>query len=232
MELLDDLGNVLLTQPVSGIGQGPLAVFSPGNQTTVSAVGMNYPVGVALDGAGDLYIANYGNGNGGTQPASHPGYVLKVAPGGVQTTVLSAYTSAPGQVPSPIGVAVDGAGDLFIVDLYLPYAVKVTPSGVQTTVGSGLNFPVGIALDGAGDVFIGDQNNRRVVEVTPGGVQTTVPFTGLQQPWGVAVDAAGDVFVADGGNQSLTYSAQRAEDYARRRPDHGAHHRTWVNRTI
>ncbi len=203
VELLDDLGNVLLTQPVSGIGQGPLAVFSPGNQTTVSAVGMNYPVGVALDGAGDLYIANYGNGNGGTQPASHPGYVLKVAPGGAQTTVLSSYTSAPGQVPSPIGVAVDGAGNLFVVDLYLPYAVKVTPSGVQTTVGSGLNFPVGIALDGAGDVFIGDQNNRQVVEVTPGGVQTTVPFTGLQQPWGVAVDAAGDVFVADGGNQSM-----------------------------
>jgi sugar lactone lactonase YvrE len=195
VELLDDSGNVLLTQPISGIGQGPEAAFSPGNQTTVSAVGLNYPVGVALDGAGNLYIANYGSSN-------RAGYVVKVTPGGVQTTVLSAYTSAPGQAPAPVGVAVDGAGDLFIVDLNLPYAVELTPSGVQTTVGSGLNYPIGIALDGAGDVFIGDQNNKRVVEVTPSGVQTTVPFTGLQQPWGVAVDAAGDVFVADGGNQS------------------------------
>ncbi|MFZ0305416.1 MAG: PASTA domain-containing protein, partial [Terracidiphilus sp.] len=195
--LLDGSGNVLLTQLVSGIGQGPAAALSPGNQTTVTAVDMNYPVGVALDGAGDLYIANYGSSN-------RAGYVLKVTPGGVQTTVLSAYTSAPGQAPAPVGVAVDGAGDLFIVDLYLPYAVELTPSGVQTTVGSGLNYPIGIALDGAGDVFIGDQNNKRVVEVTSGGVQTTVPFTGLQQPWGVAVDTAGDVFVGDGGNQSLS----------------------------
>jgi hypothetical protein len=195
VNLVDPGGNLLATTQIYGVGQAPEAAFYPGTQTTVTAVDMNYPVGMALDGAGDLYIANYGSG-------SRAGYVLKVTPGGVQTTVLSAYTAAPAQAPAPVGVAVDGAGDLFIVDLYLPYAVELTPSGVQTTVGSGLSFPIGIALDGAGDVFIGDQNNKRVVEVTPGGVQTTVPFTGLQQPWGVAVDAAGDVFVADGGNQS------------------------------
>ncbi len=196
VELLGDTGQLIATQFVSGIGQGSAVAFSPGTQTTVSASGLNYPAGVALDGAGNLYIANYGSSN-------RAGYVVKVTPGGVQTTVLSAYTAAPGQAPAPVGVAVDGAGNLFIVDLGLSYAVKVTPSGVQTSVGSGLNYPIGIALDGAGDVFIGDQNNARVVEVTPGGVQTTVPFTGLQQPWGVAVDAAGDVFVADGGNSGV-----------------------------
>ncbi len=96
-------------------------------------------------------------------------------------------------------MAVDGAGNLFIADLNLPYAVKLTPGGVQTKVGSGLGgYSTGIALDAVGDVFIADQANDRVVEVTPAGVQTTVPATGLQQPWGVATDAAGDVFIADG----------------------------------
>jgi hypothetical protein len=199
VELLDSGGNVLTTQLISGIGQGPEIAFSPGRQTTEPFTNPNYPVGVALDGAGNLYIANYGVIGG------NAGYVVKITPGGVQTTVLSAYTSAPGQAPSPIGVAVDGAGNLFIADLYLSYAVKVTPSGVQTTVGSGLSFSTGIAVDGMGDVFIADQDNKRVVEVTPAGVQTTVPATGLQQPWGVATDAVGDVFIADGDQtQGLT----------------------------
>ena len=185
VNLLDNGGHVLATQLVYGIGQGSAVAFWPGTQTTVPTNGLHHNVGVALDGAGDLYIADYTAGK-----------VVKVTPGGVQTTVPATGLSAP------IGVAVDGAGDVFIVDLNLPNAVEVTPAGVQTAVGSGLSYPVGIAVDGAGDVFIGDQNNNRVVEVTPTGVQTTVPATGLQQPWGVAVDAAGDVFIADGGSNN------------------------------
>ena len=185
VNLFDNTGNLLATAPIYGIGQAPEAAFGPGTQTTEPTQGLHYNVGLALDGAGDLLIADYVAGK-----------VVKMTPGGVQTTVLATGLSAP------IGAAVDGAGDVFIVDLNLPYAVKVTPNGVQTTVGSGLNYPIGIAIDGAGDVFIGDQNNNRVVKITPSGVQTTVPATGLSQPWGVAVDAAGDVFIADGGNNN------------------------------
>ncbi|HKD59395.1 MAG TPA: kelch repeat-containing protein, partial [Terracidiphilus sp.] len=207
VNLVDNLGNLLVSTAIYGIGQGPLAAFSPAPQTTLPTSSLNYPVGMALDGAGNRYIANYGSGN-------RAGFVVKVTPGGVQTTVLSSYTSAPSQNPAPIGVAVDGAGNLFIVDLYLPYAVKLAPNGVQTTLGSGLSFPIGIALDAVGDVFIGDQNNKRVVEVTPGGVQTTVPFTGLQLPWGVAVDAAGDVFVADGDQLAQPAIPSRVLEYS------------------
>lgn len=185
-------GNVVATQLISGIGQGPAAAFSPVSQTTVSASGLHYPVGVALDGLGNRYIANYG-----TNDPSGPGYVTKVTPGGVQTTFLSAYTFAPAVIPNPIGIAVDGAGNLFIVDLYLPYVVKVTPAGVQSTLGSGLSNPVGIAIDGSGNLYIADQNNHRVEEITQSGSQTLVAFNGLQKPNGVAVDAAGDVFVSD-----------------------------------
>jgi len=185
VNLFDNDGDLLGTAPVYGIGQAPVAAFGPGTQTTEPTRGLHYNVGLALDAAGDLFVADYVAGK-----------VVKITPGGVQTTVPATGLTAP------IGVAVDGAGDVFIVDLNLPYAVKVTPSGVQTTVGSGLNYPIGIALDGAGDVFIGDQNNNQVEKITPTGIQTTVPVTGLSQPWGVAVDAAGDVFIADGGSNN------------------------------
>jgi sugar lactone lactonase YvrE/uncharacterized protein (DUF2345 family) len=190
VSLFDSGGNPVATAPIYGIGLAPAIAFGPGVQTTEPASGLNHPVGVALDGAGDLFIASYGNGTPGA------GSLVKVTPGGVQTTVPTSG------LIGPINVAVDGAGDLFIVDYYGGQAVKVTPAGVQTTVASGLSNPVGIALDGAGDVFIGDGGHNRVVKVTPGGVQTTVPVSGLNQPWGVAADAAGDVFIADGGSNN------------------------------
>ena len=184
--IVNSVSGVVATIPISGIGVAPEMAFGPGTTTAEPTSGLHYNVGVALDGAGNLYIADYVAGK-----------VVKLTPGGVQTTVLSSYTSAPGQTPAPIGVAVDGAGNLFIADLSLPYAVKLSPGGVQTTVGSGLMRPIGVAVDGTGDAFIADQNGDRVVEVTPNGVQTTVPATGLQQPNGVAVDSAGDVFISD-----------------------------------
>ncbi len=96
----------------------------------------------------------------------------------------------------PFGLAVDGAGDLFIADTNNSRVVEVTPGGVQTTVpASGLNSPYGVAVDGAGDLFIADTFNSRVVELTPSGVQTTVLASVF--PSGVAVDGAGDVFIAN-----------------------------------
>jgi hypothetical protein len=64
----------------------------------------------------------------------------------------------------PFGLAVDGAGDVFIAD---SNAVVELPAGggAQTTVGSGLQDPYGLAVDGAGDIFIADTDNNRVVEV-------------------------------------------------------------------
>ena len=136
---------------------------------------------MAVDGAGDIFLADAGNNQ-----------VVKVTPGGVQTTVPATGLN------SPTGVAVDGAGDVFITDTNNNRVVEVTPSGVQTTVPTnGVSFPYYPAVDAAGDVFFLDAGNERVLEVTPGGVQSTVPISGLVAGNGVAVDAAGDVFVSD-----------------------------------
>ncbi len=186
VQLLDSGGNVLATQLVSGVGQGPAVAFGPGTQTTVPGTGLSQPYGLAVDAAGDVFFG---------EPGANK--VFEVTPGGVQTSI--------GTITGhPYGLAVDGVGDVFVAELNNNQIVKVTPSGVQTTVpATGLTQPIAVAVDGVGDLFISDRNNNRVVELTPGGVQTTVPTTGLNQPYGLAVDAAGNVFIADYNNNRV-----------------------------
>jgi DNA-binding beta-propeller fold protein YncE len=101
---------------------------------------------------------------------------VDVTPGGAQLMVAAGLSY-------PTGVAVDGAGDVFIADAGNGQVVEVTPGGIQTTVpATVLGSPQGVAVDGAGDVFIADAGNQQVVEVTPSGVQTTVPSHRTELP--------------------------------------------------
>ncbi len=190
VQLVDNSGNVQATTLIQGVGQGPAVAFYPGAaQKTVLPAGSS-PTGVAVDTAGDVFIAADGTNS-----------VLKVSSAGVQTTVASGLNV-------PNGVAVDGAGNVFIGDTYNNRVLEVSAAGVQTTLPTvtvndlGLNEPFGVAVDGAGDVFIADWGNGRVVEIAANGTQTTVG-TGLITPVGIAVDGAGDVFIADAGLTSI-----------------------------
>src|SRR5271157_1681312 len=182
VQLTDSSGTLLDTIFVQGEGQGPAMAFGPGVQTTVGS-GLSGPWGVAVDGAGDVFIADSNNNRVVEVPAG----------GGAQTTVGSGLSS-------PYGVAVDGAGDVFIADNGNSRVVEVPAGGgAQTTVGSGLSSPYGVAVDGAGDVFIADIGLNQVVEVPAGGGAQTPVGSGLSSPYGVAVDGAGDVFIANAG---------------------------------
>ena len=170
---------------VNGVGNAAVVGFNPATQSVVQPSGLQAPSGVAVDAAGNIFISDENANN-----------VVKVTPGGSQTTIASGLSQ-------PYDVAVDGAGNVFIADFLNNRVLKVTPSGAQTTVGTGMAHPSGVAVDGAGDVFITNENNSQVVEVTPGGVQTTVPTSGISGPYYPAVDAAGDVFFVDSGNQRV-----------------------------
>ena len=157
------------------------------------------PAGLAADGAGDIFIADFNNNR-----------VVELPTG---CTSGSCQTIVPATgLNGPAGVAVDGLGDIFIADYYNNRVVELptgcTSSSCQTTVGSGLSGPASVALDSAGDVFIANRGSSLVTEVPAGcttsSCQTSVG-SGLNGPLGlaVAVDEAGNVFIADTNNNRV-----------------------------
>ncbi|HZT29992.1 MAG TPA: hypothetical protein VFA33_08925 [Bryobacteraceae bacterium] len=197
------------------------------------------PADVAVDPAGNVYIADTGNSR-----------VRRVAPDGTITTVAgngkssdsTGFTGDGGQataavIGEPAGVAVDSAGNLFIADRLHSTVRKVTPDGIIGTVAggrpqvysgdggpgnlAGLYFPVKLATDRAGNLYIADQQNNRIRLVTPDGRIVTVAGNGSSNssgdggaalsagvggPQGVAVAPDGNVFI---GERSLSpYSAK------------------------
>jgi sugar lactone lactonase YvrE len=165
-------------------------VILSSGQGTVPGAGFSSPQGVAVDKAGDIFIADTNNNR-----------VVEISGGTGPQITLPANGLA-----EPTGVAVDAAGNVFIADGVRNNRVVELPAGggAQITVGTGLNDPYAVAVDSAGNLFIADVNNNRIVEVpSGGGVQTIVAAVGLLQPNAVAVDGAGDVFISDAGNNRI-----------------------------
>lgn len=199
-------GTQLASVPVYGIGTGPQIAYGPGSATaihpTVNSTALSSPLGVAVDGLGNLFIGDSGNNR-----------VVKAPAGGGTATAIAPKVNGEG-LNDPDGVAVDGAGDLFIADGGNNRVVEVPAGGgaaiaIDPTVdGEGLSNPFGLALDGAGDLFIGDSGNNRVVEVPACGgapmvTDPTVNGERLAFPTGVTVDGAGDLFIVDTGNSRV-----------------------------
>jgi sugar lactone lactonase YvrE len=185
--ITDESGTVLATTFVYGVGVGPQLAFQQSTETTIVG-GLFQPIGIAVDGAGDVIIADTYNNR-----------VLKVPAGGGEPTTIGTG------IATPVGVTVDGVGNVFITEGNgQDFIWKVSAeSGAQTTVGSGLSYPYGVAVDGAGDVYIADTYNNRIVKVpADGGAQTTVA-TGFRIPTTVTVDALSNLFVADTGNSRV-----------------------------
>jgi uncharacterized repeat protein (TIGR02543 family) len=113
-------------------------------------------------------------------------------------------------IQRPMGIAVDGSGNVYVVDSNSSHVEKFTSFGVYLgRVDSGqLSNPCGIAVDGSGNVYVVDSNNNRVVKfLTDSTVQTWGDYgTGNGQfryPYGIAVDGSGNVYVADTSNNRV-----------------------------
>jgi len=162
----------------------------PPSQVVLPFTGLNKPDGVAVDGAGNLYVADFYNNQ-----------VLKLAAGTTAPTVLP-FTG----LSNPAGVAVDGVGNLYVTDYGNNRVLKLA-AGTTTQVVlpfTGLRDPELVAVDGAGDLYVTDYLNNRVLKMAAGATtQTVLPFTGLNRPFGVAVDGAGNLYVTDWGNNQV-----------------------------
>jgi sugar lactone lactonase YvrE len=183
-QFFDNHGNITASTSLFGTGMAPQVAFTTSAQTTLGS-GLSFPTGVAMDGAGNVYIADSLHGRVVVLPAGG-GTPFNLGSGGL-----------------PVGIALDGAGDLYISDAAGSDVMVATRGGTPTSVGAPLKSPFGIALDGRGDLFIADSGNNRVAEVPTGGGATISLGTGLSNPEGVAVDGSGNVFIADTGNDQV-----------------------------
>jgi serine/threonine protein kinase, bacterial len=193
---------------------------------TGTAAGFNYPIGIAADASGNLYVGDQLNEK-----------VRKITPAGVVTTLAGNGTpaSADGTGNSatfyyPTGVTVDPSGNIYVTDLGGNTIRKVTSTGVVTTVagdgGSGsangaaatatFRSPTGVAIDKSGNLYIADAANNMIRMITPGGIVSTLAGSGPQgsadgtgaaasfyYPYGIAIDASGNLYVADARNNKI-----------------------------
>ena len=172
---------------------------------------------MTVDGAGNLYVADSSNQT-----------VRKIAPGGVVTTLAGMAgvrgavdgTGSAARFATPIGVAVNSAGDVYVADLNNQSVRKVTSAGaVSVAAGTPgfFNGPAGVAVDAAGNVYVAEWDNFTIRKVNADGLVTTLAGLArslgssdgagsaarFSSPQGVAVDGAGSVYVADSGNSTI-----------------------------
>ncbi len=253
-------------QTVAGTPGSP-GFSGDGNPATSAQ--LNNPIGVFLNSQGNIFIADTDNSvirvvNNGTSPITIG--TVTIQPGTIQT--VAGTPDSPGysgdenpatsaQLDEPLGVTLDGQGNIYIADTYnsvirmvnaQPVTIGTTtlPAGdIQTVAGNGiaciapivggcgdgglatsaqLNLPAGVFVDPSGDLFIADYFNFAIRKVVPGGTISTVAGTlgvacasystpatacgnggsaisaDLNNPIGVTADTTGDLFIADIGD--------------------------------
>jgi uncharacterized protein (TIGR03437 family) len=215
-------------------GNGPCCgPASDTDNVPATSVPLIEPGGIAVDSSGNLYVAT----------SYFPGAVRKIS-SGVITTVAGGAGAAGGSglgdggpaigalLYALSGVAVDGAGNLYLADVTHNRIRKVSQGVIATVAGDGafgfsgdngpatgaeLNQPGGIALDSAGNVYFADTGNYRIREVS-NGIVSTVAGNGIESfsgdngpaasaqlfyPYGIALDPAGSLYIADQWNSRI-----------------------------
>ena len=181
-----------------------------------AAARFNQPTGVSIDNGGNLYVADAGNGT-----------IRKITPSGVVTTLVGTagvYGSADGvgtvaRFSCLNGIAIDGAGNLYVAEACNRTIRKITPAGSVSTLAGPAGFygPQSIAADSAGNVYVADsplctcEKTGTIRKITADGGVTTIAstapntgnadgasklanFSGYQ---GLAVDKDGNLYAPD-----------------------------------
>ena len=168
---------------------------------------LNRPYGIAVDGAGTLYIADLGNGA-----------ARRVTLDGTISTIHLSRGSA--QAIAPRNIAVDTDGTLYVSDFGSHQVYRISAGGVVTVfAGTGkagaagdggpaalaqLNSPAGIALDAAGTLYIADSGNNRIRKVFRGSISTLM---NVEAPTGLSVASSGTLYIAAARYLGTTFSA-------------------------
>ncbi len=208
---------------------GTGAAGAAGDNGPATAAQLNRPRAVALDAAGNVFIADFSN---------HKIRKIDIATG-LMTTVAGIGTpgaagdggpATAAQLSGPAGVAVDGSGNVYIADSANNRVRKIAAgtAAISTVAGSIAGFrgesepaatawlwnPLGVTVDAAGDVYVVDHFNFRIRKITVatgriatvagsgtdslgGGDGSVATAAQLHRPTSVAVDAGGTLYIAD-----------------------------------
>jgi uncharacterized protein (TIGR03437 family) len=195
---------------VAGTG---IAGFS-GDGGIATAAQLNLPYGLAVDTAGNLYIADLGNNR--IRRVAVDGKISTYAGGGTAGTSDEGSPAVSTALRTPRNVVLDAAGNLYLAEFEGHRVRKVTPDGrIVTVAGSGvagfagdggpasaaqLAYPAGLTIDRAGTLYIADSNNQRIRKIDLNGIISTVAggTLPLHIPIAVAVQIAGTLDVSDG----------------------------------
>jgi len=187
-----------------------------------SAASFSAPFGVAVDASGNVYVAEAGNQD--IRMISPSGVVSTLAGSGVVGSHNGIATQASFWFPT--GVAVDGAGNVYVADRSNNLIREIDPSGlVSTLAGNGsvgsanspatssFSTPSGVAEDGQQNVYVADQNNNVIRKIDTKGVVTTFAGNGnralvngtalaasFDMPYAIAVDGSGNLYVSEADN--------------------------------
>jgi sugar lactone lactonase YvrE len=210
-----------------------VAGFS-GDGGTATAARLDLPTALAIDAAGNLYVADTDN-HRVRRIAAGTGVITTVAGDGVERFAGDGGPATASSIDSPNGLAVDAAGNLYIADTHNGRVREVSvASGVISTVAgtgsvgfsgdggaattAGLALPRGLTIDSAGNIYVADSANHRVRRISAAGVIATVAGQGtetfagdgapavaarLDSPKAVAISPAGLLTLADRDNQRI-----------------------------
>ncbi len=161
------------------------------------------PYGLALDGLGNLYVAD--NGNNCIRKINAAGIISTFAGNGTYGYSGDGGAANLAELKVPFGIAFDGSGNAYIVEIN--NVRKVNTSGIISTIAGGgttglgdggpatqaqLNLPQGVAVDASGNIYIADYNNNRIRMVNTIGIISTVAGNGYGAP-------SGGYYSGDGG---------------------------------
>ncbi len=205
-----DQGNNTIRK-ISPLGAVSTFAGSPGMSGSTDGAGalarFNFPIGIATDAAGNVFVADSGNFT-----------VRRITPAGTVSTLAGTApglhgggggsadgTGAAAHFSRPTGVATDSSGNVYVADQGASTIRKISAEGVVTTLaglagmrGSGdgsaaaarFYDPIGVATDRAGNLYVGDTFNHTVRKITPAGAVSTLAGTAGQTGTADATGAA------------------------------------------